>query len=147
MTTHINYTYVRNSFKINRNFLIYETISVNVLCAGSSLMKTDKVPILEIFVPKAAMFGMRNVFCVLFALCHLPNFISGRPQCSNSTFPSHVLGGCVDCPDRPKINCKNEDINDIIWCLKSCMKGKYNHIQSPRMFTSIYGNYIIYNSV
>ena len=85
-------------------------------------MKTYKVPILEVFVPKAAMFGMRNVVWVMLALCHLPNFICSRRQCSSNTFPSHVLDGCVDCPDRPRKNCKNEDINDIIWCLKSCMK-------------------------
>ena len=68
------------------------------------------------------MLGSNSAFCLLLALCYLSNFIGCSRQCTNSTFASHILDGCVECPINPKINCQNEDIMDVASCIKGCVK-------------------------
>ncbi|XP_028401513.1 uncharacterized protein LOC114524586 [Dendronephthya gigantea] len=75
------------------------------------------------------LFKYPKIFILVFLL---PIFVY---SCENGTYFSHDVGGCLECPEKPLITCKNEHLLDILPCLENCLKGRAtpdNHNPTPK---------------
>jgi hypothetical protein len=65
--------------------------------------------------------GTTWLICIPGIILCLSNMVS---CCSNGTYYSHDLEGCLPCPDSPALHCKGVHRSDISSCFAGCVEAR-----------------------